>query len=86
VHVDGYKARALFDQGCEEELVLSFNFATQCWMHSEVDEEILVEFADGTRVPSTSIENVRLSVAGVSHRVRAVVVELSVYEVILGQP
>jgi hypothetical protein len=53
-------------------------------MHSQVDEETLVEFADGTRVPSTSIENFSLNVAGVSHLVRAVVVELAAYEVILG--
>jgi hypothetical protein len=55
-------------------------------MHSKVDEETLVEFVDGTRVPSTSIENVSRSVAGVSHPVRAVVVELDTYEVILGKP
>jgi hypothetical protein len=55
-------------------------------MHFQVDEETLVEFADGTRVPSTSIDNVSLSVAGVSHPVRAVVVELAAYEGILGKP
>jgi hypothetical protein len=55
-------------------------------MQSQVDEETLVEFADGTRVPSASIENVSLSVAGVSHPVRAVVVELASCEVILGKP
>ena len=86
VQVDGYKARALLDPGCEAELVLSTSFATQCGMHSHADEETLVEFADGTRVPSTAIENVSLSVAGVSHPVRAVVVELAAYEVILGKP
>jgi hypothetical protein len=46
----------------------------------------LVEFADVTRVPSTSIENVSLSAAGVSHPVRAVVLDLAAYEVILGNP
>jgi hypothetical protein len=76
LQVDGFEARALLDPGCEAELVLSNSFATQCGMHSQVDEETLVEFADGTRVPSTSIENVSLSVAGASHPVRAVVVEL----------
>jgi Aspartyl protease len=81
VQVDGYKARALLDPGCEAELVLSTSFATHCGMNSQVDEETLVEFADGNRVPSTSIENVSLSVAGVSHPVRAVVVELAAYEV-----
>ena len=86
VQVDGYKARALLDPGCEAELVLSTSFATQCGMHSHADEETLVEFADGTRVPSTAIENVSLSVAGVSHPVRAVVVDLAAYEVILGKP
>jgi hypothetical protein len=55
-------------------------------MHSQVDEETLVEFTEGTRVPSTSIENVSLTVAGVSHPVRAVVVKLAAYEVILGKP
>jgi hypothetical protein len=77
LQVVGYKARALLDPGCEAELVLSTSFATQCGMHSQVDEETLVEFADGTRVPSTSIENVSLSVAGVYHPVRAVDVELA---------
>jgi hypothetical protein len=86
VQVDGYKERALLDPGCEAELVLSTSFATQHGMHSQVDEETLVEFTDGTRVPSTSIENVSLSVAGVSHPVRAVVVELAAYELILGKP
>jgi hypothetical protein len=86
VQVDGYKARALLDPGCEAELVLSTSFATQCGMHSPMDEETLVAFADGTRVPSTFIENVSLSGAGVSHPVRAVVVELAAYEVILGNP
>jgi hypothetical protein len=55
-------------------------------MHSQADKETLVEFADDTRVPLTSIENVSLSVAGVSHPVRAVVVESAAYEVILGKP
>jgi hypothetical protein len=85
VQVDGFEARALLDPGCEAELVLLKRFATQCGMHYQVDEEKLVEFADGTRVPSTSIKNVTLSVAGVSHPVRAVVVELAAYGVILGK-
>jgi hypothetical protein len=85
VQVDGYKARALLDPGCEAELVLSTSFATQCGMSSQVDEETLVEFAEGTRVPSTFIENVSLSFTGVSHPVRAVVVELAAYGVILGK-
>jgi hypothetical protein len=55
-------------------------------MYSQVDEETLVEFADGIRVPSTSIENVSLIVAGVSHPVRAVVVELASDVVVLGKP
>jgi hypothetical protein len=42
VQVDGYKARALLDPGFEAELVLSTSFATQCGMHSQVDEETLV--------------------------------------------
>jgi hypothetical protein len=43
-------------------------------MYSQVDEETLLEFADGSRVPSMYIENISLSVVGVSHPVRAVVV------------
>jgi hypothetical protein len=46
------EARALLDPWCEAELVLSTSFATQCGLHSQVDEETLKEFADGTRVPS----------------------------------
>jgi hypothetical protein len=86
VQVDGYKARALLDPGCEAELVLSTSFAAQCGMHSQVDEETFFEFADATRAPSESIENVILCVSGVSHPVRALVVDLAAYEVILGKP
>jgi hypothetical protein len=71
------------DPGCEAELILSTIIAAQCKTHSQVDEETLVEFEDGTRAPSTSIENVNLSVAGVSHPVRAVVMESAAYEVII---
>jgi hypothetical protein len=45
-----------------------------------------VEFPEGTKVPSATIENVNLSVAGVAHPVRAIVLELASYEVILGKP
>jgi hypothetical protein len=45
-----------------------------------------VEFPDGTKVPSAAIENVNLCVAGVAHPVRALVVELASYEVILSKP
>jgi hypothetical protein len=45
-----------------------------------------VAFPDGTKVPSSAIENVNLCVAGVAHPVRAIVVELASYEVILGKP
>jgi hypothetical protein len=51
-----------------------------------VDDDIPVEFPDGTKVPSAAIENVNLSVAGVANPVRAIVVELDSYEVILGKP
>jgi hypothetical protein len=49
-------------------------------------DEILVEFPDGTKVPSAAIENVNLCVAGVTHPVCAILVELDSYEVILGKP
>jgi hypothetical protein len=52
-------------------------------MDSKVDEDTLVEFADGTLLPSTSIENISLSVAGVSIPVRAEVVKLDAFEEIL---
>jgi hypothetical protein len=84
VQVDGFEAWELHESGCEAEQALLNSFATQCEMLSQMDEDTLVEFADGTRVSSTSIEKVRLNVAGVSHPVRAVVVELAAYEVILG--
>jgi hypothetical protein len=86
VQVNGNKARALLDSGCEAELVLSTIFATSCGIHSHVDEYILVEFPDGTKLPSAAIENFKLCVAGVAHPVRAIVVELDSYEVILGKP
>jgi hypothetical protein len=86
VQVDGFEARALLDPGFEAELVLSNSFVAQCEKNSQVDEETLVEFSHGTRVPSTSIENFSLIVAVLSYPVRAVVVELVAYEVILGKP
>jgi Aspartyl protease len=86
VQVDGSNVRALLDPGCEAELVLSTSFAAKCGMHPRVDEDTLVEFADGTRVPSESIENVSLCVADEFHPFRALVVELAAYEVILGKP
>jgi hypothetical protein len=54
--VYGNQARALLDPGCEEELVLSTSFATSCGIHSQVDDDILVEFPDGMKVPSAAIE------------------------------
>jgi hypothetical protein len=53
------QARALLDAGCEAEFVLSTSFATSCGIHSQVDEDILVEFPDGTKVPSAAIEKVQ---------------------------
>jgi hypothetical protein len=81
--VNGNQARALVDPGCEAELVLSTSFATSCGKHSHVDEDILVEFPDGTKVPSAAIEYFNLCVAGVAHPVRAIVVELASNEVIV---
>jgi Retroviral aspartyl protease len=86
VQVNGNQTRALLDPGCEAELVFSTSFTTSCGIHSHVDEDILVEFPDGTKVPSSAIENVNLCVAGVAHPVREIVVELASYEVILGKP
>jgi hypothetical protein len=86
VQLNGNQARALLDPGCEAELVLSTSFAIICGIHSHVDDDILVEFPDDTRVPSVSIEIFNLCVAGVAHLVRAIVVELASYEVILGKP
>jgi hypothetical protein len=51
MQVEGFKARALLDPGFKAELELSASFATQRGMHSQVDEETLIELADGTRVP-----------------------------------
>jgi Retroviral aspartyl protease len=86
VQANGNHARALLDSGCEAELNLSTSFATSCGISSHVDEDILVEFPDGTKVPSAAIKNVNLCVAGVAHPVRALVVDLASYEVILGKP
>jgi hypothetical protein len=55
VQVIGNQARALQDPGCEAELVLSTSFATSCGIHYHVDEDILVEFLDGTKVTSDAI-------------------------------
>jgi hypothetical protein len=84
--VNGNQARALLEPGCKAELVLSTGFATSCGIHSHVDEDILVEFPDGTKVRSAATENFNLCVAGVAHPVRAIVVELASYEEILGKP
>jgi hypothetical protein len=86
VQVNGNQETALLDPGCDAEMVLLTSFATSCGIHSHVDENILVEFPDGTKVPSAAIENFNLCVAGVAHPVRALVVELASYEVILGKP
>jgi hypothetical protein len=51
-----------------------------------VDEDIIAEFPDGTKLQSAARENVNLCVAGVVHPVCAIVVELASYEVILGKP
>jgi hypothetical protein len=83
--VNGNQVRAFLDPGYETEFVLSTSFATNCGIHYHVDEDILVEFHDGTKVPSAAIENVNLCVAGVAHPVGAIVVELASYEVILGK-
>jgi hypothetical protein len=74
VQVNGNQARAFLDPGCEAELVLSTSFVSSFGIHSHVDEEILVEFPNGTKVPSAAIENFNLCVAGVAHPVRAIVV------------
>jgi hypothetical protein len=55
-------------------------------MHSQVDEEKLLEFADGTRVPSATIKSVSLSFAGVSHPVRTLFVWMAAYEIIEAPP
>jgi Retroviral aspartyl protease len=83
--VNGNQARALLNPGCEADLFLSTSFATSCGIPSHVDEDIIVEFPEGTKVPSAAIENVNLCVAGVAHSVCAIVVEFSSYEVILGK-
>jgi hypothetical protein len=85
VQVNGNQARALLDPGCEAELVLSTSFTTSCGIHSHMDEDILVEFPDVTKVPSAAMEYVNLCVAGVAHPVRAIVVKLASYEVIRGK-
>jgi hypothetical protein len=54
--VDGDKIGAV--AVVEAELVLSTCFANSCGIHSHVDENILVEFPDGTNVTSVAIENV----------------------------
>jgi hypothetical protein len=48
-----------------------------------VDDYILVEYPDGTKVPSAATENFNLCVAGVAHAVIAIVFELASFEVIL---
>jgi hypothetical protein len=75
--VNGNQERALLDPGCEAELVLSTSFSSSCGIHSHVDEDIIVKFLDGTKVPSSAIENVNLCVAGAALPVRAIVVELA---------
>jgi hypothetical protein len=77
VQVNGNTARYLLDLGCEAELVLSASFTANCGIHSHVDEDILVEFPDGTKVPSAATVKVNLCVAGAAHPVHAIVVELA---------
>jgi hypothetical protein len=86
VQINEHGACALLDPGCEAELVLSAQFAAKCGIESKPDEQNIVEFADGTQVPAACAEGIRLSVAGIAHPVRATIVELASYEVILGKP
>ena len=86
VQINGHSACGLLDPGCEAELVLSAQFAAKCGIESKPDEQNLVEFADGTQVPAACAEGIQLSVAGIAHPVRATIVELASYEVILGKP
>jgi hypothetical protein len=74
------------DPGCEVELVLSTSFATNCGIHSHVDEEILVEFPDGTKLPSAAIEmSICVSQLWLIRSVR-LSWSLASYEVIIGKP
>jgi hypothetical protein len=72
--VNGKQTRAVLDPGCESELFLSTRFATSCGIHSNEDDEIQVEFPNGTKVLSAAFGNIDLFVAGVAHLVRAIVV------------
>jgi hypothetical protein len=51
-----------------------------------VDENILVEYPEGTEVPSAAVENVSLLVAGMARIVRAIVAGLFSDELIIGNP
>jgi hypothetical protein len=84
--MNGNQARDLLDPGCEAELVFSTSFATSFVIHSYVDEEILVEFPDGTKVPSGTIENVNLCVCRCGSPSPCDSRGVASYEGILGKP
>jgi hypothetical protein len=87
VGVANVSARALVDGGCGGELLISRTFADR----SGIDYESLsgegVELPDGTLLPVwRTKKSLSLNVGPMSNDMRAVVTELSVYDVILGRP
>jgi len=85
VRVNGHVLKALLDPGCEAEVVLSSRLASKIGVRCEA-RGLRVELPDGTLLAATQSDPVDLEVSGLRSSIRAVVVELSAYEVILGKP
>jgi hypothetical protein len=87
VNVSNVLGRALVDDGCGGELLTSRTFADWSGIDYESSSGERVELPDGTLLPVWRTKNLlSLNVGPTSNDVRAVVTELSVYNVILGRP
>jgi hypothetical protein len=87
VSVANVSARALVDGGCEGELLISRTFADRNGVDYESSSGERVELPDGTLLPVGRTKKLlSQNVRPLSNGVKAVVTELSVYDVILGRP
>jgi hypothetical protein len=87
VSVANVSARALVDGGCGRELLISRTFTDRNGIDYESSSGKRVELPDGTLLPVWRTKKLlSLNVGPMSNDVRAVVTDLSVYDVVLERP
>jgi hypothetical protein len=87
VSVANVSARALVDGGCGEELLIFRTVADRSGIDYESSSGERVELPDGTLLPVWRTKKLlSLNVGPISNDMRAIVTELSVYDVTLGRP